>query len=363
MCSPWWRDTFGRVPKPPTDRHAACSVLATEIVSRFPARESESPYRNYPCLLPSSWLSIHPDPTHVTVANDSRQAYKSLTMQRLKAFAFATIPLFLSLASCTHAVHPNQSVSENLGTATFVATEHRFEGPDMVPAGNSLIRMRNQGREAHHIQLVKLESGHTLMELVEALRSPIIQIPAWAKQVGGPNAVESGDAAEAPIDLDAGHYAMLCLVPTNDGTPHVVLGMYKALEVVGPASSSLLESTFPSDYHLVMADYEFTMVEAPAAGRHTFRVVNRGTHPHEASLVRLGPHATVEDVLASFAPGTTNTLPGTLLGGVAGLEPNREGVFTATLSPGRYGVFCLFPNPHHETSHVRRGMVLMFTVD
>jgi hypothetical protein len=160
-----------------------------------------------------------------------------------------------------------------------------------------------------------------------------------------------------------GRYALICVIPTSDGTPHVVLGMQKMLEVVGPSSSASSDFGHPSDYHLVMADYDFTMLEEVTAGRHTFRVVNRGSQAHEASLVRLTPQATVDDVLASFALGATETLPGTLVGGITGLDPGREGVFTATLSPGRYGLFCLFPNPHHETSHVRRGMAMTFTVE
>jgi len=281
----------------------------------------------------------------------------------LKALALTTIPVLMLLASCTHAVPSHRPGSADFKSITFLATDYRFDGPDTLSAGETLIHMRNQGHEAHHIQLLKLETGHTLTELVETLQGVITQIPAWAKQIGGPNAVESGDEVEAFAYLDPGHYAMICVIPAKDGTPHVILGMYKALEVTGPLSSVSSESGFPSDYHLVMDDYEFTMLEELTVGQHTFRVVNRGNHAHEASLVRLAPHATVDDVLASFAPGATTMLPGTLVGGVTGLEPNGEGVFTATLSPGRYGIFCLFPNPHHETSHVRRGMVLTFTVE
>lgn len=281
----------------------------------------------------------------------------------LNRFALTTIPALMLLASCSQTVLPHRLASPDFEMIDFLAEDYRFDGPEMLSAGDTIIRMQNQGREAHHIQLVKLDTGRTLAELLETLHGPVTQIPAWAKQVGAPNAVESGEQVEARVYLDPGHYAMICVIPAKDGTPHVVLGMYKALEVVGPSSSVSLESDFPSDYHLVMADYDFTMLEEVTAGLHTFRVVNRGRHAHEASLVRLAPQATVDDVLASFAPGATKALPGTLVGGVTGLEPGGEGVFTATLSPGRYGVLCLFPNPHHETSHVRRGMAITFMVE
>jgi hypothetical protein len=299
----------------------------------------------------------------VRVAKYLRRAYKSSMVSSLKAFACTTIPVLILLANCTPAVPSQPPALVNFQRITFLAADYRFDGQDQVPAGDTLIRMRNLGREAHHIQLLKLKADHTLAELVETFHGPVTQIPAWAKQVGGPNAVESGKEVEALASLDSGHYAMICVIPAKDGTPHVVLGMYKALKVVGPSSSVSSESDFPSDYHLVMTDYEFTMLEEATAGQHTFRLVNRGDHAHEASLIRLAPHATVEDVLASFAPGATKALPGILVGGVTGLEPGGEGVFTATFSPGRYGLFCLFPNPHYETSHVRRGMAMMFTVE
>lgn len=282
---------------------------------------------------------------------------------RLNAVPLITIPLLISLAGCTQTVLPQPPASADFGTITFVAADYRFNGPERISSGKTIIRMHNRGREAHHIQLVKLETGHTLPELVERLQGPATRIPASVTQMGGPNAVGSGEDAEALVYLDPGRYALICVIPTRDGTPHAVLGMHKMLEVIGPSSSSSSDFGPPSDYHLVMADYEFTMLEEVAAGRHTFRVVNRGSHAHEASLVRLAPRATVDDVLASFALGTTEALPGTLVGGVTGLDPGREGVFTATLSPGRYGLFCLFPNPHHETSHVRRGMAMTFTVE
>jgi hypothetical protein len=275
-----------------------------------------------------------------------------------------TIPLLILLAGCTHTIQSQQPASADPGTITFVAADYRYDGPERISSGKTIIRMHNEGREAHHIQLVKLERGYTLPELIEMLQGPIIRIPASVTQIGGPNAVGSGADAEALVYLDPGRYALICVMPTREGTPHAVLGMHKKLEVVDRSSSSSSDSGFlPSDYHLVMADYEFTMLEKVVAGRHTFRVVNRGSHAHEASLIRLAPRATVGDVLASFALGTAKALPGTLLGGVSGLDPGREGIFTATLSPGRYGLFCLFPNPHHETSHVRRGMVMTFTVD
>jgi hypothetical protein len=278
----------------------------------------------------------------------------------LNALAISSLVLF---GGCAHAAPPNRLASADSQTITFLATDYRFEGPEIVQAGDTIVRLSNQGHEAHHVQLVKLDRNRTPKELIEALRSPVTQIPDWARQIGGPNAIGPGHDGEAFVHLEPGRYVVLCLIPSKDGTVHAVIGMQKPLEVVGGSAAITGLSGIPSDYHLAMADYSFTMLEEVAAGRHTFRVVNRGSHAHEASLIRLAPQATVDDVLASFALGATEALPGTFVGGITGLEPGGEGVFTATLSPGRYGLFCLFPNPHHETSHLRRGMAMTFMVE
>lgn len=249
---------------------------------------------------------------------------------RFSSLLLASITASILLAGC-HTADLALSASSDSGTMTVLATDYRFEGHDIVPAGDTIVRMRNHGHEVHHIQLVRLEGERTRAELIEALHSPVTQIPGWAKQMGGPNAIGSGNQVEALVYLEPGRYVLICLVPANDGTPHAVLGMHKALEVVG-ASSAAWNSGTPSDYHLAMADYDFTLLETIASGQHTFRAVNRGSHVHEASLVRLAPHASVDDVLASFVPGTTDALPGILMGGITGLE---QGVKACSRRPFR----------------------------
>ncbi|MDQ6732800.1 MAG: hypothetical protein M3Z35_01595, partial [Nitrospirota bacterium] len=96
----------------------------------------------------------------------------------MNRFALTTIPVLMLLASCSQTVLSHRPASPDFGTIAFLAEDYRFDGPQKVMAGDTIIRMRNQGREAHHIQLVRLDTGHTLAELVETLRGPVTQIPA-----------------------------------------------------------------------------------------------------------------------------------------------------------------------------------------
>jgi len=114
---------------------------------------------------------------------------------------------------------------------------------------------------------------------------------------------------------------------------------------------------------MAMFEYEFVVVQPLRKGRHSFYVINRGHQIHQASIIRLHPDASVDDVLTALDQDNPSRLPGTLIGGMSGLEPGRDGTFTAELTPGRYTIMCLFSNPHISESHAAKGMVLNFTIE
>jgi hypothetical protein len=242
---------------------------------------------------------------------------------------------------------------------TFVANDYSFGGPDTLPAGASTLRMHNEGRELHQIQFVKLGEGKNMEDLAKALSAVPTQIPPWALQMGGPNAVNAGGVSEAEINLPPGFYAVICLVPSHSGTAHAALGMVKAVRV---ARSDAPVQRTPSDYHLAMREFEIVVVEPIKKGKHTFQVRNQGTQPHQVSLVKLDGGRSAMDVAAAFTPSASMPIPGQVAGGITGLEPGGEGTFTATLSEGRYALMCLFPNPSSPDNHAAKGMVMNFTV-
>jgi hypothetical protein len=72
---------------------------------------------------------------------------------------------------------------------TFTATEYGYQGPKEIPAGPTVFRFSNQGKELHHLVIVRLDGGMTYDSLLVALKKPGPP-PAWAHPVGGPNAAE-----------------------------------------------------------------------------------------------------------------------------------------------------------------------------
>jgi uncharacterized cupredoxin-like copper-binding protein len=271
---------------------------------------------------------------------------------RCGVFALMAAALVSEPAAAAPA-HPAQQ-------ATFSASDYRFEGPDTIPAGQTTVRLRNRGKEPHQLQLLKLEDGKSPADLAEALTTGNHGIPSWAKQMGGPNGVQAGHTSEATLYLEPGSYVIICGIPGKQHQSHAELGMQKALRVVDTKPAP---PEFQGNYHMAMFEYEFVVVQPLRKGRHTFYVINRGSLSHQASFVRLNAGASAEDVLAALDQGNPSRLPGTLIGGMSGLEPGRDGTFVTDLTPGRYVIMCLFSNPHATESHAAKGMVMHFTID
>lgn len=244
--------------------------------------------------------------------------------------------------------------------ASFSSWDHGFEGPDVLPAGLTTLRLHNRGQAPHQLQLLHLTQGRTAADLAAYLLTSQGEVPAWAKHRGGPNGVSPGETAEATIYLEPGTYVITCAIPNKAQHPHTPLGMSKTLHVVGSRSP---QPDFMGQVHMAMFEYEFVVVQHIRSGPQTFYVVNRGHQVHQVSLVQLNPGASASDMLAAFASTEAAPLPGKLLGGMTGLEPGGRGMFTAALSRGRYALICLFPNPGAHDSHAAKGMVMNFTVE
>jgi len=264
-----------------------------------------------------------------------------------------------SLALAVFIPEPSVASAPSSHVVAFTAREHRFEGPDQLPAGQTTIRLRNRGKVAHQLQLLKLEEGKTATDLAAVLKSGQT-VPSWAKHVGGPNGVGAGKVSEATLYLEPGSYVVICNVPANGHRSHAALGMQKALRVTDTAAPP---PEFAGNFHMAMFEYEYVVVQPLRKGRHSFYVINRGNQIHQASFVRLQPGASAEDVLRALSQDNPSRIPGTLIGGISGLEPGREGTFTAELTPGRYAIMCLFSDTPVNESHAAKGMVMNFTIE
>jgi ketosteroid isomerase-like protein len=245
----------------------------------------------------------------------------------------------------------------DIAEIAFTTTDYAFDGPDAVKAGWVKIALTGMGQEPHHVQVIKLEEGKTLDDLKAALTADPENFPAWAVPYGGPNAPDPGGTTSAILYLDAGSYAVICVIPDAQGMPHYQHGMMKALTVT--EATGIMAGEPRPDITVDLADFAFSVSGSLTAGEHIIRFNNTGTQVHEAFLVKLADGKTAEDYL-NAAPGTIP--PGVSLGGTTGITPGEGHYVGVTLESGNYALFCFFPDPNSHAPHFALGMVQEFAV-
>jgi hypothetical protein len=291
--------------------------------------------------------------------------------------AHRAFPLAIALGGfigCRPQDRPESNAADQTtpGTAgpaavTLTATDYAFGFPDTVVAGWTTFHLVNHGSRPHMAQLIRLESGMTVEQFLEAYGEAFRSKgprPEWARRLGGPTVTAPHATSNATLELGPGNYLWICLYNLPDGVPHVVgHGMAEAF-VVQPASGTEPARAAPeADIVMRLLDYSFSLSAPLAAGRHTIRVENAGTESHEVSVTRLAAGKTIEDLRAWLRnPG--ERLPdsvGSVAGGVTSLAPGAEAYFEVDLTPGEYLLLCFVTAPDGR-SHIDHGMIQQIKV-
>ena len=266
----------------------------------------------------------------------------------------AAAALCVASAACTTASAEPERAPR---VVTIEATDFAFQLPDTLPAGRVTLRMANRGPDLHHVAIVKLEGGHTATELLKIVESHQA-FPSWARELGGPNAVVPGDTSEVTLDLPAGQYAFICVIPAPDGVPHIMKGMFKPVVVAGPAAA---EPAPRHDAEMILDDYAFGLKGVLAAGRRTVRVENAAAQAHEVLFVQLAPGKTGHDVLA-WLQSHEGPPPGRPVGGTVGMAKGVVNYVTANFPAGEYALICFLPDARDGKPHFVHGMMQHITV-
>jgi plastocyanin len=250
---------------------------------------------------------------------------------------------------------PAETPRHRPATVTVTARDFGFDADSKVPAGATTVHLVNHGKELHQAQLIKLEDGRTVEDLVRALKTPGPP-PSWIKFVGGPNGIAPGQEANATSILAPGSYAYICFIPSPDGVMHAAKGMIRAFEVTAAPATAAAELS-PADVTIKLTDYGFEPSQPLTPGRHTILVENAGPQVHELVLLKLAPGKKVEEFGAWAETGMKGPPPAEPLGGVGFLDKGSRGSFTAELTPGEYGLICFVPDARDGKPHLAYGMM------
>jgi uncharacterized cupredoxin-like copper-binding protein len=242
---------------------------------------------------------------------------------------------------------------------TIHTNEFAFSAPKTVAAGTITFHMVNDGKQIHHVAIVKLLHGRTAADYMAALKNPGPP-PAWAVDVGGPNAAVPGGSSDATITLEPGRYALVCFIPSpGDPAPHLMKGMVADLTVT-PNSAASAEPA--ADVNVVLSDYKFTLSKPFTAGHHVVRVTNAASQSHEMLLVKLPPKETAAGVAAWVEDGRKGPPPAMPIGGTTQIAKGRSVEFPVDLAPGSYGLICFVPDMKDGKPHSAHGMTTQFVV-
>ena len=266
--------------------------------------------------------------------------------------------LLVLVAACSCARRPATPLAH---VVTIGATDYAFGAPDTIVAGLITFRMINQGREPHQA-VVAGSPERTFAELEAALlrEGPI---PEWLTFPGGPGNVVAGDSSIITANVTPGNYLILCFIPSPDGNPHVMKGMYRRL-VVTPAPQSAPVAVEPNaDVTVQLSDYAFALSAPLTAGTHVIRVENDGPQLHELTIERLAPGKSAADFQQWVAGGMKGPPPVEPAGGFAGPSNGKVGWLTITLKPGNYLLNCYVPDFKDGEPHFVHGMVQQITVN
>jgi uncharacterized cupredoxin-like copper-binding protein len=235
-----------------------------------------------------------------------------------------------------------------------VATDFHLALPDTLDAGRTTFVLVNRGHEPHHLLLIRLLGDKTASDLAAAMKAPG-PFPSWAIPEGGPNAADPGSASFPTIvNLEAGHYAALCIIPGPDGVPHAMKGMIRNL-VVRPSNQTVSAERAP-DLTIELTDYAFQPSKPIVAGSHLVAVRNDGKQAHELQIAKLLPGKTPAD-LAAWAEKMAGPPPAHFVGGVSPIAPGRSDEIQLDLTPGHYVFLCFVPDARDGKPHVAHGMV------
>jgi hypothetical protein len=256
--------------------------------------------------------------------------------------------------------HPaEQSSPTPANVVTVVARDYAFQAPATVPAGLTTFLLANRGHELHMMGLTKLEDGKSIPELLAILTKNQPQ-PAWAVDLGGPNAVSPGDTSNSTVILPAGHYVLICWIPGADGAMHVMKGMLAPLEVTASRAAPGPEPA--GDIVVRLADYHIEVSRPITSGRHIFRVENEGPQEHDLTVLEVAPGKSSAEVLAWFNEPAKSAPAARALGGIVGIPRGTHGFFTGDFHRGEYLILCFVPDEHDGKPHFQHGMVRHITV-
>jgi len=210
--------------------------------------------------------------------------------------------------------------------------------------GFATITFKDQGPDLHMMATVRVKPGVTAEQIKQGLAkgqqalAPLALDDPNSTAYGVPTLISPGQSTTVTaVGLKAGHYASLCFVPDEDGTPHALKGMTTTFDVVGSPYTTAPKTTGT----ITIQDHHFVLPTG-FNGQGTYRVTNSGSNEHSFDVARLDGATTVRSYVQHVNDSFSNNKPpngggAAIVGGIDNLQPGQSAYLTMNLAKGHYG--------------------------
>jgi hypothetical protein len=234
----------------------------------------------------------------------------------------------------------------------------KFEVPKSVKGGLVEVTFHNKGKALADAQLIRLEGGHTVQDLLKTVRGK--KIPEWIHGGGGVGITRPGKTDTATVNLPAGSYVVFDDQGASEGQPPT----YASLKVTQGDNGDLPSSTADITAKTVAKDKYAWNISGLKAGDNTIKFSNDSKNElHHVQAVRVtDPKASLSDVKKAIAqegpppkgqkpPIDPNTNLGT-----AALDGKTDEVTHLNLQKGKYVFVCFFNDRDGGKPHFLKGL-------
>ena len=120
---------------------------------------------------------------------------------------------------------------EPTANLTVRLADFAFDMPETLSSGALTIQVINDGPEAHEFNILRLEEGKSVEDVMNFLGGA--GGPPPFTPVGGMNGLDVGATGYAELNLEPGKYIAICNIPSPkaEGHPHFTLGMIREFTV------------------------------------------------------------------------------------------------------------------------------------
>lgn len=244
---------------------------------------------------------------------------------------------------------------------TWTVTNDAITIPTTVAAGINRVMLANEGTIDQHFFTLRIPDGIDVDQLMKDMNDPNAPMPAWASTTlitGNPDWTLSGKANEAFISYDPGRYFVID--PFSARFAQFTVGGKTPADEVAPKA----------DIEIGMIEMDFTGLEHPIpAGRHLWKVANKGTTFHEVLFLGVPAGATKDDILNVIknTSGPDDVVKGYEFNGGGGgsgiVSKGHAAWYYYDLAPGSYAAACFAPLNFEGPPHALMGMIRPFTVE